>query len=508
MSDLVFCLDSGTTAVKAAAFDRSGRLVASAQRPNGALRRSGEKVEQDMEASRDDALAVLAQCVTQAEGVPAGLIITGQGDGTWPLDAEKRPAGLAMTWLDGRARGLVSELTQSNAFAPIEAVTFSRPTAASQSMHLLWLSKHEPERLERIAYTLRLKEWLFFCLTGELKAEPSALLPTWGDWRTGKLLPIIERTLGLPKGIDLLPEVLPVGACRAALSPETAKATGLPENLPVLLGPGDVQATLIGLGLGVADGIERCSIFGTSAIHGRFMLDPAGMAERPAGMMVQFFALGDGYICFHPSFNGATLFEHLSRLTGRAPTGSAVEPAYSSLILQPFFEPGGERAPYTTPHARGSILGLTAATTAAEIYWAGREALAFVARRSHEMMQTGTSRSGAGAIALGGGLAGDRAFAQFFATATQSPVLRATNGQAGLKGAGAIAAFHLFGLSRRDLTEGWLGSYDERIEPEIGAVAEYAEAKYALFTRLVDAISPHWDALAGLDGMQKKIGLS
>ncbi|MBD0415341.1 FGGY family carbohydrate kinase [Oryzicola mucosus] len=508
MSGLVFCLDSGTTAVKAAAFDRRGRLVATAQRPNSALRRSGEKVEQDMEVSRDDALAVLAECVAQAEGMPVGLIITGQGDGTWPLDAEKRPAGLAMTWLDGRARGLVSELTQANALAPIEDVTFSRPTAASQSMHLLWLAQHEPDRLERIAHTLRLKEWLFFCLTGELKAEPSALLPTWGDWRTGKLSPIVEQALGLPKGIDLLPEVLPVGACRAGLTPEAAKMTGLPENLPVLIGPGDVQSTLIGLGLGVAEGIERCSIFGTSAIHGCFMLDPAGMAERPAGMMVQPFALGEGYICFHPSFNGATLFEHLSHMTGRAPTGSAVEPVYSGLVLQPFFEPGGERAPYTTPHARGSILGLTAATTAAEIDWAGREALAFIARRSHEMMQSGPIGSVSGAIALGGGLAGDRAFAQFLATTTQSPVLRTTNGQAGLKGAGAIAAFHLFGLSRKDLTEGWLGAYDELIEPETGAVAEYAEAKYALFTRLVEAVSPHWDALARLDAMQKRIGLS
>jgi sugar (pentulose or hexulose) kinase len=97
MAPILLCLDSGTTAVKAAAFDRDGRLVALAQRPNSALRRHGERVEQDMEASRDDALAVLADCVSRAEGKAEGLIVTGQGDGLWPLDAGLRPVGRAMT---------------------------------------------------------------------------------------------------------------------------------------------------------------------------------------------------------------------------------------------------------------------------------------------------------------------------------------------------------------------------------------------------------------------------
>jgi len=503
MSDLIFCLDSGTTTVKAAAFDLEGRFLAVAQRPNSALRRSGSFVEQDMDASRDDAARVLAECAAKVEGKPAGLIVTAQGDGTWPLDADRRPAGPSITWLDGRARDLVAAHTRRGTFKPIEDVTFSRPTAASQSMQLLWLARNEPERFERIRFALRLKEWLFFCFTGELKAEPSALLPTWGDWRSHSPSPVVESTLGLSRGIALLPEMLPIGSTRSGLSTEAAKATGLPAGLPVLLGPGDVQSTLIGLGLGLVPGIERCSIFGTSAIHGRHMADPGQMLERPAGAMVQPFALGDGYVSFHPSFNGASLFEHLRHLTGRTSQSNGVSPAYSGLVLQPFLEPSGERAPYTTPHARGALFGLTAATTPAEIDWAGREALAFVARRSHEMMQGGHA-----SIALGGGLAADRAFAQFLATATRSPVLRATDGQAGLKGAGAIAAFHLFGLSREALANTWVGAYDERIDPETGPVADYAERKYALFVHLIDAVLPHWEALAEIEATKTESGLT
>ncbi|TIM50116.1 MAG: carbohydrate kinase, partial [Mesorhizobium sp.] len=68
MSPFLLCLDSGTTAVKAAAFDRHGRIVASAERQNRALRRDGARIEQDMVATRDDAFAVMSECAAGLGG--------------------------------------------------------------------------------------------------------------------------------------------------------------------------------------------------------------------------------------------------------------------------------------------------------------------------------------------------------------------------------------------------------------------------------------------------------
>jgi erythritol kinase len=330
MEPILLCLDSGTTAVKSAAFDRHGRILATAEVSNLALRRDGSRVEQDMHETRANAFAVLKECVAQLAGAPvAGLIVTGQGDGLWPVDEAGVPVGPAITWLDGRARGLASELGEAGRFNPIEAVTGSRPTAASQSLHLLWLQQHEPERLKRIAFALRCKEWLFCALTGEIAGEPSAALPVWGDWRSGKMSRVVQEALGLERGVELLPPFERVGACRAFLSEAAAVETGLANGLPVLLGPGDVQATLIGLGLGSRPGVTRASIFGTSAIHACHMLDPGQMREKPAGAMMQQFVLGEGYLCFHPSFNGATVLAHLARLTGQAP--HLAQPAYSGV---------------------------------------------------------------------------------------------------------------------------------------------------------------------------------
>ncbi|MEO3999692.1 FGGY family carbohydrate kinase [Mesorhizobium sp. CAU 1732] len=491
MTSVLVCLDSGTTTVKAAAFDMAGRMVSSAQRDNSALRRQSAVVEQDMAVTRADAFAVLKACIAKIEGEVAGIVVTGQGDGLWPLGADMQPVGHAITWLDGRCRALTARLqADGEACRVIEAVTGARPTAASQSLHCVWLAENEPDRLAQIAHILRAKEWLFFCLTGELKAEPSAVLPVWGDWRGGQASPAIQEALGLARGIELLPELASIAECRAGLSPDIAGDLGLAAGTPVLLGPGDVQATLIGLGLGSTPDVTRASIFGTSAIHACHLSDPAQMQEKPAGAMIQHYALGEGYLCFHPSFNGATLLKHLAAKLAEQPAAAA--PSYSSLILHPFFEPGGERAPYTTPYASGALFGVTADTSPAEIAWAGREALAFVARKSHEMMNAPE-----GTLALGGGLAADPHFAGFLATATGQKVACNTGGDSGLRGLAMIGARFIHGLSQEAVAKDWRGAPDAWAEPQC-ATRDYAESKYRLFVRLIDAIEPFWEAIADL----------
>lgn len=179
---------------------------------------------------------------------------------------------------------------------------------------------------------------------------------------------------------------------------------------------------------------------------------------------------------------------------GRIASGlpERAEPAYSALVLHPFLEPGGERAPLTTPHATGALLGLTAHARPREIAWAAREALAFVARLSHDMMNAPS-----GTLSLGGGLAGDAHFAGFLSTVTGTRVERAVGGQAGLRGLAAIGARHLLGADDAALQRDWIVPPDAESEPD-ETVASYAEEKYQLFRGLVDAVAPYWDAMAGL----------
>ncbi|WP_102225308.1 FGGY family carbohydrate kinase [Acidimangrovimonas sediminis] len=500
MDGLILCVDSGTTSVKAAAFGLDGSLRHIAEAPNDALHRTGARVEQDMARASEQMFEVLRATVAAAGGRVEGIALTAQGDGLWPLNEDLAPVGRALTWLDGRSGSLMDEPGMSEALARIEAVTGARPTPASASLQLLWMQRHDPPRFARIRHALRLKEWLFCQLTGVLMAEPTALLNTWGDWRTGAVSTTPEEALGLIRGAALLPPLRPVAETVTPLSKAAARRAGLPAGVPVILGPGDVQSTALGLGVGLPGGVARCSIFGTSAIHLRRLDDPGRMRAKPSGAMIQPLALGPGYLCFHPSFNGTNLFRHVAQNLGAGGADHTVPQALSGLVLHPFFERGGERAPVTDPRASGALLGLKGDTTPAQIAWAARESLAFIARMSHEMMRPGGEGSGAPLaehltepLALGGGLAADRAFAEFLATVLGAEVEIRDAAHVGLRGLGALAATVL-GHS----TEGWQAGARRRIPPAGGALADYAARKYDCFRVLVDRLGDSWAELAEL----------
>lgn len=264
----------------------------------------------------------------------------------------------------------------------------------------------------------------------------------------------MERLLSLRRGLRLLPPMVGARASARPLSRAAAAATGLPAVLPVLLGPSDVQATAIGLGLGVQPDLRRASVIGASAIHVSLIDAPASRPAGPPGAIVQPFVEPGLALHLFPGFNGGVAFGHVDRLFGSV-DGSAGS-AYSTVLVHPFFESGGERAPITAGTAGVNLFGLDAGTTGAEIAWAARETVAFLARMSHAAM----GGPGSGCIALGGGLAADR--------------------HAGLGGAALVAAAVLAGCGLQDQAAEWPPLQAETIGPSDEWLTRYAEAKFSL----------------------------
>lgn len=495
MADLIFCLDSGTTAVKAAAFTLAGELVALHEAPNGALRRHGLCAEQDMAVTRSEAMQVLAACVAKAQGrgQPRGLIVTGQGEGVWPIDAHGEPVGLASTWLDGRAHDVLAALSAAGTLAAVAEITGTQPTLASPSVQLLWLQQHQPARYARIASVLRAKEWLFHGLTGELLCEPSTAMLTWGHWREQRAEREIPRLLGLQSVSERLPQIVPIAESRRPLTAGAAALTGLPQGLPVMLGPSDVQATAIGIGVGVLAGVNRGSIFGTSAIHIGHFANAASLPKRPKGAMLQASVEPGAYFCVHPGFNGSTTLRHVRALLGQPEAATPARRALSGVLMHPFFEPGGERAPVTNPDARAGLFGLGASSSHDEIAWAAREALAFNARLSHDSMGDDGQP-----LAFGGGLAHDDGFAALLATVLGRRVLRPASPHGGLVGVGLIAGHHLGGVPLRELAARWLGADGRITEPTQDGDAAFLDRKFTLYKRLIDALEPLWPEFVAL----------
>jgi len=98
-------LDLGTTNVKALVTDRDGRSLAHAAAPIALLHVGDGGVEQDMEAIEQATLAVLQQVARSVD--PSGIQAIGvssQGGAMQVLDAQHRPIGRVISWLDQRGR--------------------------------------------------------------------------------------------------------------------------------------------------------------------------------------------------------------------------------------------------------------------------------------------------------------------------------------------------------------------------------------------------------------------
>ena len=209
--DLIVGVDAGTSVIKAVAFDSTGAEIAAVGRPNAYVDLPGGGVEQDMTRTWDDTAAVLrdlAQHVPELATRILALAVTGQGDGTWLIDAEGEPVAPAWLWLDSRAAAIVRELDRTGARAIAYRCTGCGMNACNQSAHLVWLKRHAPHLLARTATACHCKDWLYFKLTGERVTDTSEGTFTFGDFRTRAYEPEVLDALGLTAERELLPPMI------------------------------------------------------------------------------------------------------------------------------------------------------------------------------------------------------------------------------------------------------------------------------------------------------------
>lgn len=175
------------------------------------------------------------------------------------------------------------------------------------------------------------------------------------------------------------------------LSPDAARASGLPEGLPVAVGLLDAHAGAIGAG--VAPGV-LVKIMGTSTcdclvaplreepggIPGVSGVVPESIIPGMLGIEAGQSAVGDIFdwfvtrigAAFDPGADASALH---AKLTGQA---ASLTPGESGLLALDWHN--GNRNVLADPRLTGLILGLTLHTTPAEIYRALIEATAFGAR--------------------------------------------------------------------------------------------------------------------------------
>ncbi|MGC8468503.1 MAG: FGGY family carbohydrate kinase [Acetobacteraceae bacterium] len=511
---LILALDSGTSVVKAVAFDASGNEVAQAARPNHCQQVPHGGVEQDMAATAADALEVLAELIARLDGRRvAALAVTGQGDGTWLIDAAGNPTGPAMLWLDGRAGAIVESLRASPAAGRAFAHTGTGLNTCQQSAQLLWLAQADAPRLAAATTAFHCKDWLYFVLTGVRATDPSEACFTFGDWRGRVYDEEVIEALGLSALRGMLPPIVDGARSTHPLRPDLAARLGLRAGLPVVLGYVDVVCTALGAGLG-ADG-AGVSILGSTGMHMRLARGvaqvvqngeqtgytmclplPAAWAQMQTNMaatlnidwLVGLVAEAQGL-----SGDARPKGDILALLDSRVMAGQT-----NGALFHPYLSTAGERGPFVDADARGSLFGIERGLGLIGLARAIYEGLAFAALDCFMAMGGPPA-----AVLVTGGAARSAAMRGILAATLDRPVRRVAQAEAGAAGAAMIAAVAL-GLFTDigQAAEVWVAPRLGPPEKPDPTLSKRYAAAFPLYRESRRNVAPIWKGLAALREMR------
>jgi len=515
--DLIIGVDAGTSVIKSVAFSSRGEQIAVHAIANRYETVAGGGVEQAMGRTWTDTaqtLRGLAEQIPNLANRTMAVAVTGQGDGTWLIDAAGEPVLPAFLWLDARAAKIIDRLRADPRSRRHYAITGTGLAACQQSGQLLWLMQHRPAVLAGAATAFHCKDWLYFKLTGVRATDPAEGTFTFGDFKTRQYSDEVLDILGLTNLRHLLPPILDGATHSDPLTCAAADLTGLRVGTPVVPGYLDVPCTALGAGVVDRKGATGCTIIGSTGMHIRL--------ARSAGEVV----LNDdctGYTMPLPrpgtyaqmqSNLASTLnIDWLVDLALDILLSADVQPSRSQvlakldaqvlsaapgqLLFHPYISEAGERGPFIDANARASFVGLASRHKFADLMRALYEGLAFAARDCYAAMGGPPAE-----ICLTGGASRSRAIRQIMAAALGAKVRTSARQEAGAAGVAMMAAVCL-GVYRdldscaADWTSPLLGPPEE---PDHQLADIYSKA-FPVYLKTRQALAPIWREMAGQSGM-------
>ncbi|MGO9409379.1 MAG: xylulokinase [Spirochaetia bacterium] len=373
-------VDIGTQGVKAAMYDRAGRLVKDAFRKSDLKRPSAGVVEEDPEFQLASVCQTLAEC---ARGAPAGtavkgIAIDGQMAGIIGVGEDGRNVTPYDSWLDTRCAPWITFL-QKEAGAEIVRKT-GGPPSFNHGPKILWWKNERPEVFRRIRAFVQPGGYAAMRLCG--KDGSQAFIDTsylhfsgFADSRAG----VWDETLCRRFGIDtaILPRITASNEVIGELSTGMGKACALPPGVPVVAGCGDTAASFLSCGATRAgicvDVAGTASVFACSVTD--FKTDDKDMVLSCGRSAVQGLWHPYAYI------NGGGLnLEWFREQLGAGcdfETLNAAAAAIPPSVDDPYFVPhlGGRVSP-GQPRLRGSWAGLTWSHGMGHLYRAVLEGVA------------------------------------------------------------------------------------------------------------------------------------
>jgi gluconokinase len=371
--DVLVGLDVGTTSTKAvtAGSDAVVRDLVSVGYPLQVP--SPGRAELDAKGVTSAAVEALADVVRAAQergDRVIGLSLSAAMHGLVPMDEDGTPLGPLVTWADSRASDQAAALRADGRAQGLHARTGTPVHPMSPLVKLAWWSQHEPEALRAAARWGGVKELLLAALCGRSDVVDLSCASASGcyDLEEGRWDAEALDIAGVRPG--QLAEVVPTTHVLDGLRSDVAEATGLPADLPVVIGASD--GVLANLGIGAVRANVAAVSLGTSGALR--VVVPRPLVD-PAGRLFCYALTDDHWVVGGAVNNGGSVVRWASlslagSLDGTAPEGEEADELDARLLAEaeqvPVGSDGllclpyllGERAPWWRAGMRGAYLGL------------------------------------------------------------------------------------------------------------------------------------------------------
>lgn len=244
-------VDAGTGSCRAVIFDRSGSQVAISQQEWSHASLPGFPGSQVFDTARNwDLICLCIRNSLEKAAIPASEIravsATSMREGMVLYDENGREIW-ACPNVDSRAPQ-ESETLVKNGDAEKIYFTGGDWISITSPPRFLWIRTHEPEIFRKIAHMGMLADWILYRLCGEFVTDPS-IGSSSGLFGLKKCSWSFD-TIGL-LGLDekIFPPVKSSGSVVGHVTKRASPETNLREGTPVVVGGGDTQLGLLGMGV-------------------------------------------------------------------------------------------------------------------------------------------------------------------------------------------------------------------------------------------------------------------
>jgi sugar (pentulose or hexulose) kinase len=516
--DLLLAIDNGTQSLKALIFDLQGRLLAKELVPfTPYFSEHPAWAEQDPDVFWD-ALCRACQGLWhqnhEYKKRLAGVALTTQRGTVVNVDKKGKPLRPAMLWLDQRKTHGLPPV--AGWWGAIFALAGLRKTVAylQAEAEANWLATYQPEIWQNTYKYLLLSGYLTYRLVGKFVDSVGcqvAYIPfdykrqRWSagwDWKW-RVLSTID--------LAMMPELIPTSGILGTITTPAARATGIPEGLPLVAAAADKACEVIGSGS--LESNIGCLSYGTTATinvtHKKYVEPIPLIPPYPSAVpgyytvevqvfrgywMVNWFKQQFGYPERREAAkSGLSPEELFDKLVDK------IEPGSMGLMLQPYWTPGLKMP---GPEAKGAVIGFGDVHTRAHLYRSILEGLAYALREGKERIEK-RSRTSINSLRVSGGGSQSRnamqLTADIFGLPTARPHLYETSGLgAAIDAAVGLGLHPDFKTAVREMTH-----VGEVYEPDRRNHKMYNALYHDVYKKMYKRLKPLYERIREITGYPK-----